>query len=103
MASFATALRAVFLVQELLFLAVALAAVVGAVSCALTRGDAFQAADRQSKWVWVALLGGSALVCSPVMAPGLFIFALFGAVVVGVYWFDVRPQIRSILDGTYGW
>ena len=29
--------------------------------------------------------------------------AWFGAVAIGIYFFDVRPQIQRILNGDYGW
>lgn len=75
------------------------AAIAGAVQVSVTREDAFEAADRQQKWLWFAFL-----MCAA--------FAIFfhvpllnwiGIVVVGVYFFDVRPQIKDILTGNYGW
>ena len=27
----------------------------------------------------------------------------FGAVAIGIYWFDVKPQIDGILNGNYGY
>lgn len=86
-------------VQRLLFLLVAIAAVVGAVMAATTRSDAFEAANRQPKMVWVAILAGSALA---LLLPIPFV-AWFAAVAVGIYFFDVRPQITNILRGNYGW
>ena len=26
-----------------------------------------------------------------------------GMVAIGVYWFDVRPHLKSILNGNYSW
>lgn len=26
-----------------------------------------------------------------------------GIVAIGVYWFDVRPHLKSIVNGNYGW
>lgn len=87
------------LVRDLLFVAVGVAGAAGAVLAALTRDDAYDAASRQSKWVWVAILAGSALAC-------LFrlpFIAWIGAVAIGVYFFDVRPHLNNIIRGNYGW
>lgn len=85
--------------EGLLFAAVAIAGVVGAIMAATVREDAFTAADRQGKWVWVAILAASAFV---VMTRFPFL-SWAGMVAIGVYWFDVRPQLRNILSGNYGW
>nr|WP_234948083.1 MULTISPECIES: DUF2516 family protein [Corynebacterium] len=85
--------------QSLLFRLTAIAGIVGAVLAATTRADAFEAANRQPKMVWVAILAFSALA---LLIPLPFI-AWFGAVAVGIYFFDVRPQITNILRGNYGW
>lgn len=82
-----------------LFRVLALAALAGAVLAAITREDAFRAGDRMSKWSWVALLAGSAVA----LGIGLPFIAWAGAVVTGVYWFDVRPHLREIQNGSYGY
>nr|WP_040421175.1 DUF2516 family protein [Corynebacterium timonense] len=87
------------IVRGILFLLVGIAGVVGAATAAATRDDAFDAADRKGKWVWVGILAASSLVCL-LQAPFL---AWFGAVAIGVYFFDVRPQLNNILRGNYGW
>lgn len=84
-------------VERALYVLVGIAGVVGAVLAATTRPDAFDAAGRQSKGAWVAILAVSA---------GALLFQLpfiawFGAVAVGIYFFDVRPQINNILRGNY--
>ncbi|WP_374725081.1 DUF2516 family protein [Corynebacterium guangdongense] len=85
--------------ESLLYWLIALAGVVGAVLAATTRDDAYPAAGRQGKWIWVAILVASAFV----------VFTRFpflswaGIVAIGVYFFDVRPQIRNIVSGNYGW
>jgi putative membrane protein len=81
---------------------VAICGVVGAVQVGMTREDAFRAADRQSKWVWLGLLLGSAFVSSIGLAYMAFM-AIIGVVIIGIYWFDVRPQIKDILSGNYQW
>ena len=62
------------------------------------------AADRKSKGVWAAMLGGSAaFLAFPMigwMMLGIPIIA--SLVITGIYWLDVRPQIRGILDNAQG-
>ena len=77
----------------------ALTAIVGAVLAATTREDAFRAGDRQGKWVWVGLLAGSAVA----MATGMPFLSWIGTVITGVYWFDVRPQLKAIINGDYSY
>ena len=77
----------------------ALTAIIGAVLAAATREDAFRAGDRQGKWVWVGLLAGSAIA----MATGMAFLSWIGAVITGVYWFDVRPQLKAIINGDYSY
>ena len=83
---------------------VALASVAGLVIVLTTRADAFDAADRKSKGVWAAMLGGSAaFLAFPMigwMMLGIPIIA--SLVITGIYWLDVRPQIRGILDNAQG-
>ena len=76
-----------------------LTAIVGAVLAAATREDAFRAGDRQGKWVLVGLLAGSAVA----MATGMQFLSWIGAVITGVYWFDVRPQLKAIINGDYSY
>lgn len=71
----------------------------GAVMAALTRDDAFEAADRQNKWIWVSILALSSLV----LHLNFPFLSWIGIVIIGLYWFDVRPQIKDILSGNYGW
>lgn len=82
-----------------LFQVLALTAIVGAVLAATTREDAFRAGDRQGKWVWVGLLAGSAVA----MVTGLAFLSWIGAVITGVYWFDVRPHLKAIINGDYSY
>ena len=77
----------------------ALTAIIGAILAATTREDAFRAGDRQGKWVWVGLLAGSAVA----MATGMTFLSWIGAVITGVYWFDVRPQLKAIINGDYSY
>ena len=86
-------------VGEVLMLLVGIAGIVGAVMAGTTRADAFEAANRQSKGAWVGILVLAALAC---LLRFPFV-AWFGAVAVGIYFFDVRPQIQRILGGNAGW
>ncbi|WP_301925655.1 DUF2516 family protein [Corynebacterium glaucum] len=85
--------------QWLMFLAVGVAGIAGVVMAATTRPDAFEAAGRQSKMAWVAILAVSTIA----LLLRLPFIAWFAAVAVGIYFFDVRPQINNILRGNYGW
>ena len=82
----------------------AIAAIAGLLMVLTTRADAFDAADRKSKGVWAAMLGGSAaFLAFPMigwMMLGIPIIA--SLVITGIYWLDVRPQIRGILDNAQG-
>ena len=85
--------------QNNLFRVLAIAAIVGLIMVVMTREDAFPAGDRQPKMIWAAILGGSAFA----MLLPLPILSWVGAVATGVYWFDVRPQLRSIINGEYNY
>ena len=82
-----------------IFRILTLTAIVGAILAATTREDAFRAGDRQGKWVWVGLLAGSAVA----MATGMPFLSWIGTVITGVYWFDVRPQLKAIINGDYSY
>ena len=49
--------------------------------------------------VWVGLLAGSALL----MNTPLPFVSWIGAIITGVYWFDVRPQLKAIINGDYSY
>lgn len=94
-----TFLDIIALIPHYIFMAVSLFALIGAVLAAMTREDAFRAGDRQNKWVWVGLLVGSALVMN---LPLPFV-SWIGAIITGIYWFDVRPQLKAIINGDYSY
>lgn len=94
-----TFLNIIASIPHYIFMAVSLFALVGAVLAAMTREDAFRAGDRQNKWVWVGLLVGSALLMN---LPLPFV-SWIGAIITGVYWFDVRPQLKAIINGDYSY
>ncbi|NJJ04850.1 MULTISPECIES: DUF2516 family protein [Corynebacterium] len=83
----------------LMLFAVGIAGLVAAGLVATTRPDAFEAAGRQSKGAWIGILALSAVACML----GLPFIAWFGAVAIGIYYFDIRPQIKNILEGNGGW
>lgn len=87
------------MLSALFFFAVAIAGFAGVYFALSTRADAFDAADRQNKNTWALILGGSALVC----LLHLPFIMWFGAVAIGVYWLDVKPQLDNILRGNYGY
>ncbi|HIX80067.1 MAG TPA: DUF2516 family protein [Candidatus Corynebacterium faecipullorum] len=94
-----TFLNIIASIPHYIFMAVSLFALIGAVLAAMTREDAFRAGDRQNKWVWVGLLFGSALLMN---LPLPFV-SWIGAIITGVYWFDVRPQLKAIINGDYSY
>lgn len=87
------------LLELVLFSIIAIAGLVGAFFAATTRDDAYAAGDRQSKLIWVAILVASAFVVFT-RVPFL---SWAGMVAIGVYWFDVRPHLRSLVSGNGGW
>ena len=82
-----------------IYLVIALFGFIGAFMVATTREDAFEVAGRQSKLIWTALLGVSGFA----LLLGLPFLTWVGMVIVGLYWWDVRPQIQNILSGNGGW
>lgn len=87
------------LLLRLVAIAIALAALVGAIEVATTRDDAFEAADRQPKWIWCGILVASFFV----IGLGFPLLNWIGIVATGVYFFDVRPHVKDIIRGTYRW
>lgn len=94
-----TIMRIPGLVSWVLLAVVGVAGIAGAVFAATTRPDAFEATGRQSKAAWTAILAVSAVAC----LLRLPFIAWFGAVAIGIYFFDVRPQIKQVIDDSYGW
>ena len=79
-----------------LWVAVGLATVYAFVHAALQRSDAYTAADKQTKPLWLVILGsGMALIT--------ILYGIFGvmaiaaaAVATGVYLVDVRPKLLEV-------
>lgn len=83
---------------------VGIMALVGAVLVITTRPDAFDAADRKSRNIWAGLLVGAAIfLLLPWLGWMMLGIPLIAAMVItGVYWLDVRPQIKDILANAQG-
>ncbi len=77
-------------------IAVALTAVYAFVHAALQRPDAYTAADKLTKPVWLVILGLAVLLSSLLS----FVFGVLGmaiaACAAGVYLVDVRPKLLEI-------
>jgi Protein of unknown function (DUF2516) len=88
--------HAVSIVLFVLQIAVALTAVYAFVHAALQRTDAYTAADKLTKPVWLVILG-FAVALSSVLS---FVFGVLGmaiaACAAGVYLVDVRPKLLEI-------
>lgn len=85
------------LALKVIYAAIALGGLIGAITALTTRDDAFTAGDRYPKFAWVGML----LAAAAAVAVGMSFLSWVGIVIVGVYWFDVRPQIKDILSGNY--
>ena len=88
--------HAVTIVMLALQIAVALTAVYAFVHAALQRPDAYTAADKLTKPVWLVILGLAVLLTS-LLSP---VFGVLGmaiaACAAGVYLVDVRPKLLEI-------
>jgi len=63
------------------------------------RTDAFPAAGKLTKPIWLAILGVSAAIGVIFVSNPFNIFNLIAFVAAGVYLADVRPAIKSITGG----
>ena len=61
--------------------------------CATRPKDAFPAAGKQTRLIWLLLTGASALTA--LVASPLGIFGLAGIIVALVYLLDVRPRVAE--------
>lgn len=76
-------------------------AIIGLIQVITTRADAFTVLDRQQQ-NWLLLLGGAIVAAILGNFPGLEMLWIIGAVIVGIYWQDVRPSIKDVLDNAGG-
>jgi len=74
------------------------------VDAVMRKPDAFVAADRQTKTVWVAILAGAALflilAALPSFISAMDLLWIAGCIAALVYLVDVRPRLRDIQRGT---
>jgi hypothetical protein len=80
------------LVLSVLFWAVLAATVYAFVHAAMQRPDAYTAADKLTKPVWLIILAGSGLLSWVLGVTGMVI----AAVAAGVYLADVRPKLLEV-------
>jgi hypothetical protein len=73
-------------------IAVLLTAVYAFVHAAIQRPDAYTAAEKLTKPVWLVIIGGGVLLALVLPVMG----AVIAAVACGVYLVDVRPKILEI-------
>ncbi|SFB00085.1 Protein of unknown function [Amycolatopsis marina] len=68
------------------------------------RADAYAAADRKTKPIWLAITGGStvAMALFGFFGPGM-IFWLAGLIASLVYIVDVRPKLIEVQRGGQNW
>lgn len=74
------------------------------VHAVLQRADAYSAADRKTKPIWMLITGGAtlALALFQVQGPGL-IFWVPAMAAVLVYLVDVRPRLIEVQRGRRNW
>ncbi|HME50480.1 MAG TPA: DUF2516 family protein [Mycobacterium sp.] len=79
-------------VLNVLRIAVLILAVYAFVHAALQRGDAYTAAEKLTKPVWLLILGAGVLLALVLGVTGIAI----AAVAAGIYLVDVRPKLLEI-------
>lgn len=67
------------------------------VDCLRQRADAFPAAGKQTKVIWLALTGAAAVIGFLSVLNPLQIFGLLAVVAAGVYLAGVRPALRQVI------
>lgn len=70
--------------------------------CATTRTDAFPAADKRTKGVWLGVTGVAVLLGFLTFTNPLSLFGLLAVVGAGIYLADVRPAVRAVRGGGSG-
>jgi hypothetical protein len=83
-------------VLVVLQIAVFVTAVYAFIHAALQRGDAYTAAGKLTKPVWLIILGVSALLTMPLMGLLSIMGPVIAACAAGVYIVDVRPKLLDI-------
>nr|WP_281361302.1 DUF2516 family protein [Actinopolyspora biskrensis] len=70
------------------------------VHAAMQRADAFTAADKMSKPVWLGITGAGALILILMRGGPMTIFWIAGVVAALVYIVDVRPRVLEVQKGS---
>jgi hypothetical protein len=84
----------VFTVLSVLWVAVLVTTVYAFVHAAMQRPDAYTAADKLTKPVWLLILGLAAALTA-ILGAQVFVMAI-AACAAGVYLVDVRPKLLDI-------
>lgn len=84
-----------------LAVAIFVLAAIGLVQLVTTRDDAFMVIDRE-KQNWLMLMGGAVALSVLSFFVAIELLWIIAAVIVGIYWQDVRPAIRDVLDNAGG-
>ncbi|MEO5311703.1 DUF2516 family protein [Corynebacterium sp. c24Ua_83] len=84
-----------------LAVAIFVLAAIGLAQLANTRDDAFMVIDRE-KQNWLMLMGGAVALSILSFFIAIELLWIIAAVIVGIYWQDVRPAIRDVLDNSGG-
>ncbi|GAB3495423.1 DUF2516 family protein [Amycolatopsis cihanbeyliensis] len=94
----------VYWITEAIRWAGALAGLFAFVHALSQRADAYTAADRKTKPIWLAITGGStaAMALFAFFGPGM-IFWLAGLIAALVYLVDVRPKLIEVQRGGQSW
>ncbi|HIW95369.1 MAG TPA: DUF2516 family protein [Candidatus Corynebacterium gallistercoris] len=73
----------------------------GLAQLAMTRDDAFMVIDREKK-NWLMLMGGALALSLLSLLVRMEMLWVIAAVIVGIYWQDIRPSIKDVLDNSSG-
>ncbi|OBK23371.1 DUF2516 family protein [Mycobacterium asiaticum] len=88
--------RAVTIVLYVLQVAVLVTAVYAFVHAAMQRSDAYTAAEKLTKPVWLAMLGGAVALSSILGVVFGVLGVAMAAIATGVYLVDVRPKLLEV-------
>ncbi|WP_295646214.1 DUF2516 family protein [uncultured Corynebacterium sp.] len=93
--------RGLFYFQQAIVVAILVLAIAALITVATTREDAFTVIDRQ-KQNWILLSGGATALAALSMFVNMEMLWIIAAVIVGIYWQDVRPGINDALGNAGG-
>src|SRR5579875_3267926 len=72
------------------------------VDCVRQRSDAFTAAGKLSKPIWLAITGVASLIGFLMILSPISIFEIAAVVAAGVYLADVRPALQQVIGRARG-